>query len=229
MRTPLRVQRQGRLVEATLCRPPVNALDGSGYDALRVTFEQARADEVILLSGEGLYFSAGQDLAEFNPVLASTELRTIIERGAAAVASAMRCRAPIVVAVHGAAIGGGCLLACAADIAVLADDAWLQLPELRVGMTMGYSVASRLLTPALARRMLLTGERVMVSDLGAGSGARVVAAQDAGPIARATAEELLALPADLVALARSTWGADERERVARAYEVETRLLLDARF
>lgn len=222
MSEPVRVRRDGRLVEVVLDRPPVNALDAGAYARLRAAFEDAQVGEVVLLLGEGRAFCAGQDVHELSADTPPDQVRRIVEQGAATVAAALRCAAPVVVGVHAAAIGAGALLACAADVVVLADDAALALPELGIGHLMGHSVASRLLPAALVRRMLLTGERVTAAELGGDLGARVVSAEQVREVATALARELLDLPGDLVSRARGTWGAGEREASARAYEAEVR-------
>ncbi|WP_111719534.1 enoyl-CoA hydratase/isomerase family protein [Homoserinimonas sp. OAct 916] len=216
----IRCTREGRLLDVVLDRPPVNALNGELYDALAEVFDSATEEDVLLLRSATRHFCSGQDLAEYTATDDGAEAIAQLRRGAAAITGALRCRAPIVAAVHGAAIGAGALLACSADVLIASDDAWLSLPELQVGISIGGAVASRALGGALSRRMLLTGERVAAAQLAEVGAARVVTRVELDESAFAAARAVAALEPSLVSLARSTWGAGEREATARAYEHE---------
>ncbi len=216
----LHCTRAGRLLNVVIDRPPVNALHGELYDALTDVFNSAAVGDVVLLGSATKHFCSGQDLAEHKTVKTHAQAAADLRRGAAAIIAALRCKAPIVVAVQGAAIGAGALLACSADVLIAAEDAWLSLPELKVGVTIGGAVAQRSLGGPLSRRMLLTGERITAAQLSAVGAARVVTRDELEGTALAAAQAIAALDLSLVDLARSTWGAGEREAVARAYEME---------
>ena len=204
----MRTRREGRLVRATLDRPPVNALDMASYRWLGETCAAMRPDECLLIDAAGHVFSAGHDRGEDATACGLTV-------GAAALTAVLRCPAPVVVAAQGPAIGAGALLLAAADIPLIAADAWVKLPELDVGVTVGHAILSRLLPPAMASRALLTSEQIPAAGLDA------VLVRPPDELARAAedaARTLLAKPSDLVSLARRSWG--ERERAAAAYESE---------
>ena len=204
----MRVRREGPLTRATLSRPPVNALDSATYRELRAICTAMRPGECLLIDATGHVFSAGHDRAE----PADGESLAI---GAAALTAVLRCPAPVVVAAQGPAIGAGALLLAAADIPVIASDAWLKLPELDVGVTVGHAILSRLVPPALAARALLTSERIPATALTA---AMVCPPGDVPTVATTAARDVLGKPAGLVALARRSWG--EREQAAAGYEAE---------
>jgi enoyl-CoA hydratase len=105
-------------------------------------------------------------------------------------------------------------------VLIAAEDAWLSLPELKVGVTVGGAVAERSLGGPLSRRMLLTGERITAAQLSGVGAARVVTRDELEDTALVAAQAIVALNSALVDLARSTWGAGEREAVARSYENE---------
>lgn len=216
----LHISRAGRVLELVVDRPPINALDGEHYDALAAAFEGAGPDVVVLLRSAARHFCTGQDLGEHEAAKDAEQAAADLRRGAAAIIAALRCEAPIVAAVHGAAIGAGALLACSADVLLTSDDAWFSLPELQVGVTIGGAVAARTLGGALTRRMLLTGERVPAAQIAALGAARTVARDDLESSAHEAAVAVAALDPALAALARSSWGAGEREAAARAYEAE---------
>ncbi|MEU8250609.1 enoyl-CoA hydratase-related protein [Nonomuraea sp. NPDC048916] len=218
----MRVRREGALIRATLDRPPVNALDCATYRRLGEICAAARPEECLLVDAAGRAFCAGQDLDEHERATAAGRLGESLTEGAGALAAVLRCPAPVVVAVQGPAIGAGALLAAAADIAVFAEDAWLRVPELDVGVTVGYAVLSRLLPPPLARRALLTSERVAAPVLDRLGAAVVVPPADLAEVSTRLATGLLGKPSGMVALARRSWGGGERELAARAYEAEVR-------
>ena len=219
---PLRVRREGALVRATLDRPPVNALDAGTYRRLAEVAAGARPAECLLIDATGRAFSAGQDLREHERSTAAGRLGESLTVGAGALTAVLHCPAPVVVAVQGPAIGAGALLVAAADLAVFADDAWLRVPELDVGVTVGYAILSRLLPPPMARRALLTSERVEASVLDRLGAAVVVPPAELAEVATGLATGLLGKPPGMVALARRSWGGGERELTARAYEAEVR-------
>lgn len=216
----LHVSRDGRIVEIILDRPPINALDGELYDALATQLGAVGADDVVLLRSATRHFCTGQDLREHEAPKDAQEAAADLRRGAAAIIAALRCEAPIVAAVHGAAIGAGALLACSADVLLTSDDAWFSLPELQVGVTIGGAVAARTFGGALTRRMLLTGERVPAEQIAAAGGSRLVAREALEEAAREAAEAVARLDPTLLSLARRTWGSGEREAAAQAYEAE---------
>ncbi|TDC66229.1 hypothetical protein E1200_17035 [Actinomadura sp. GC306] len=204
----MRVRREGRLVRATLDRPPVNALDTAAYRWLTETCAGMRPDECLLIDAAGHVFSAGHDRGE-------DATGGGLAVGAAALTAVLRCPAPVVVAAQGPAVGAGALLLAAADVPLIAADAWLRLPELDVGVTVGHGILSRLLPPATASRVLLTSERIPAALLG---DAVARPPDELAPSAEDAARTLLDRAPGLVSLARRSWG--ERERAARAYESE---------
>ncbi|CND50816.1 Probable enoyl-CoA hydratase EchA [Mycobacterium tuberculosis] len=204
----MRVQREGALVRATLSRPPVNALDSAAYRWLADTCASVRPDECLLLEATGHVFSAGHDRGE--PAAGDA-----LTAGAAAVTAVLRCPAPVVVAAQGPAIGAGALLLAAADVPVIASSAWLRLPELDIGVTVGQAVLRRLLPPAMASRAFLTSEKIPATSIGT---AVVCPHEEVPRVAADAARSILGKSPALVALARRTWA--EREQAATAYEAE---------
>ena len=163
----VRVDITDGVATVTMTRPPVNAVDGAMFDALTRVFTQtgplAGAD-VVILTGAGRCFSAGHDRNE--DVLSTRDAAAEHFRAAAeCVESLISFPAPVIAAVHGAAIGVGLILAASCTVAVFADDTVLQLPERRVGIAAGAAHAGRLLPPAVARWLALTGARIPAGDL----------------------------------------------------------------
>jgi enoyl-CoA hydratase/carnithine racemase len=138
-----------------------NALDTETMEALGVAFETAEHDDgvrVVLLTGEGNQaFCAGMDLRE------TPEERERPRRGPGlAVVQTRVYPKPLVVAVNGAAVGGGFELVMTADLVVAADHATFAVPEVKRGLV-GAGCSTRLaarVPPAIAAQLTLTGDPV---------------------------------------------------------------------
>jgi len=158
----------------TLDRPSANAIDVTTSLALYDAFARLEDDadlRVGIVTGAGeRFFSAGWDLkaaaageavdADHGPG-GFAGLTEFFDRGK-----------PVIAAVNGLALGGGLELALAADLMVVADQAELALPEVRVGVVAdsgGLLRLPRRLPAAIARELLLTGRR-MTADEAAGWG-----------------------------------------------------------
>jgi enoyl-CoA hydratase len=128
--------RSGATAVLSLASNKVNALDRETLQEITsfVEFCQGESEvHALVLTGEGSAFSAGVNVTE---VLAheksySSELLVDLE---AALLSLFRCPKPTVVAINGSAIAGGCLLACACDKRLIADEARIGVTELQVGV-----------------------------------------------------------------------------------------------
>ncbi|MGH8866935.1 MAG: enoyl-CoA hydratase/isomerase family protein [Actinomycetes bacterium] len=156
-----------------LDRPPMNALNVAVQEQIRAAATEAgeRADvrAVVVYGGEKV-FAAGADVKE----MADMSYTDMVERSGGlqsaftAVASIPK---PVVAAVTGYALGGGCELALCADIRVAADDAKLGQPEILLGIIPGAGGTqrlARLVGPARAKDIIFTGRFV-----GAEEGQRV--------------------------------------------------------
>lgn len=148
----------------TLNRPEVrNALSMSVRERVGTLFDELGGDTTtrcIVLTGGPQVFAAGADI------------RDMVDRGAAEMLlrqthkhwqSITQCHKPIIAAVNGYALGGGCELAMHCDIIVAGENASFGQPEIRVGIMPGAGGTQRL-TRAIgsfqAMRMLLTGKSI---------------------------------------------------------------------
>ena len=158
----------------TLDRPSANAIDVTTSLALYDAFARLEDDadlRVGIVTGAGeRFFSAGWDL---KAAAAGEAVDADHGPGGFAGLTELFDRAkPVIAAVNGLALGGGLELALAADLMVVADQAELALPEVRVGVVAdsgGLLRLPRRLPAAIARELLLTGRR-MTADEAAGWG-----------------------------------------------------------
>ena len=145
-------------------RPEVmNALNNATREELAVRFEEVIADEgirVIVITGNEKAFVAGADLKEFADLGTADWAFTDARRMWRVIAG---CPKPIVAAVNGFALGGGCELALHCDIIIAGEEAKMGLPEIGVGVLPGGGGTQRL-TRAVGKykalKMMLTAEWV---------------------------------------------------------------------
>ena len=113
-----------------------------------------------MLTGDGGYFVAGTDIAEMAEMRPTDHVRLETDRVFHVVRQSPK---PVIAAVEGYALGGGCELALACDLIVAADDAKFGQPEIRVGIMPGAGGTQRLLRSAGRYKTLLwslTGEMI---------------------------------------------------------------------
>lgn len=151
-----------------LNRPEVlNALNLALRQALAEAFARLDADDtvrVIVLAGGARAFCAGADLNEYLDATAPEIIGRQMDRlwGAISV-----CRKPVIAAVRGHALGGGCELAMHADILLAGDTAGFGQPEVRLGLMPGGGATQRLSRAVgkfRAMKLLLTGERIGAAE-----------------------------------------------------------------
>jgi len=155
-----------------------NALNGALREALARSFGELDVDPAtrcIVLTGGDEVFAAGADIKEFAALGPAAVWRLDAPRHWKAIAD---CGKPIVAAVAGAALGGGCELAQHADLIVAARSARFGQPEVGVGIMPGGGATQRLvkaLGKYRAMRLLLTGEPIGADEaLAAGLVSEVV-------------------------------------------------------
>lgn len=184
-----------------LARPPMNALDVAMQDQLKQVADEAagRADvrAVVIWGGERV-FAAGADIKEMQRMT----YPDMLERGPAlqgAFDAVARIPKPVVAAVTGYALGGGCELALCADIRIAADNAKFGQPEILLGLIPGAGGTqrlSRLVGPSRAKELIFTGRQVRAEEaLRIGLVDQVVPAEEVYSTALAWAARLSAGPA----------------------------------
>jgi enoyl-CoA hydratase/carnithine racemase len=197
----VRLEVDGGIATIRLDRPPMNALNVQVQEEVRAAAAEAgsRSDvsAVIVYGGEKV-FAAGADIKE---MVAMSYADMIVRSGAlqspfTAVANIPK---PVVAAVTGYALGGGCELALCADMRVCGDNAKLGQPEISLGVIPGAGGTqrlSRLVGPARAKELIFTGRFVDAEEaLRIGLVDRVVPAADVYTAARELAGSFVGGPA----------------------------------
>lgn len=162
-----KVEKEGHLLIMTLNRPDrLNSMHPpSGFEYERVLDEFQKDPDlwVMILTGEGRAFSAGNDLkfqAEFNP-------KGTMPRAKRTISRRFGDTKPIIAAVNGLAMGGGFETALGCDLIVASENAIFALPEPRVGLMAGGGGLirlPRLIGEKRAMSMILTGRRVTAQE-----------------------------------------------------------------
>jgi enoyl-CoA hydratase len=163
------MERRDAVALLTLDRPDaLNALSRALLESLRARIGEvacaAAGGEVraAVLTGEGRAFAAGADIAEMRR-MTPLEGEAFSRLGHETFDALERLPVPVIAAVNGFALGGGCELACACDWIYAARRARFGQPEVHLGLVPGFGGTTRLLRrvgPAWARELVLTGEPI---------------------------------------------------------------------
>ena len=164
----LRVEVAEGVATVTIDRPPVNAQNGVFRDEITRVFDVLHESEevrAIVLTGAGKTFSAGADLRD-RPDAAKRGSFPRHSRGVrAGFDCVMECGKPVIAAVNGAAIGAGCVLALVCDIILVAEDAFMSMTEVEVGLAGGVQHVLRHFGQSDARMFLYTARRLSGVEL----------------------------------------------------------------
>ena len=203
----VRVERDGRVGVVLLNRPKqLNALSGELMAALVDSLEELDADpeiRAIVLGGNERAFAAGADIGE---LAAGTPVSLYENRRISRWDATRDIRTPLVAAVSGFCLGGGCELAMLCDLIVASESAKFGQPEINLGMLPGAGGTQRLtraVGKAVAMDMVLTGRMLSAREaLDFGLVARVVAREAWLDEAKRAAREIAAKGPIAVRLAK---------------------------
>src|SRR5438045_1581502 len=152
-----------------LDRPPMNALNAAIQEQLRSAAHALSVDDavraVIVYGGEKV-FAAGADIKEMAN-MSYVDMSARAGGLSSAIGSLARIPKPVVAAITGYALGGGCEIALACDWRVVAADAKLGQPEINLGIIPGAGGTqrlARLVGPARAKRLCMSGRFVEATE-----------------------------------------------------------------
>lgn len=166
---PVRLEVTAGVGVLRLDRPKLNALDAAMQRRIGELAEEAgeRTDvAAVVVTGGPSVFAAGADIKEMAAMGPADMVRhaALLQEAFRAVAMLPK---PVVAAVNGYALGGGCELALCADIRIAADDATFGQPEIKLGVVPGAGGTqrlARLVGPARAKEMIFTGRFVGAAE-----------------------------------------------------------------
>jgi enoyl-CoA hydratase/carnithine racemase len=206
----IRLERQDSVGLIRLDHPPVNVLDRAVLDSLSRRLAEARADPrirvVVLASALERVFAAGANIREMAP-LGPAGARRHGGRGQSITLQIERLPIPVVAAVNGTCLGGGCEIVQACDFVVASDDATFGQPEIRLGIMPGWGGTRRLprrIGAVRARRWILLGRPVPAAEAhGAGLIDSVVPRSELLSTAMKLARELAQFSSEAIAAAKA--------------------------
>jgi len=147
-------------------RPPANALSSQVLKELSDILDEIEFHQdirVIVLRGEGRFFSAGADIKEFTTISTGEDFGSLSTLGQDLFERMERYPKPIIAVIHGAALGGGLELAMACHFRLVTENSKLGLPELQLGLVPGFAGSQRLpryVGVARAAEMLFTSDAI---------------------------------------------------------------------
>lgn len=210
MTSPIRTERHDDVLVIISDNPPVNALGAAVRQGLEAAIRQGEADaavEAMVIRCDGRTFFAGADITEFGKAMGEPGLPTVVDMIEA-------CTKPVVAAIHGTALGGGCEVALGCHYRVAVPSAKIGTPEVKLGLLPGAGGTQRL--PRLG------GVRLALEMTAKGDPIPAKKAQEAGLIDRIVGEDRL--EADAIAFAREI---KAQRPIPRASEKEAKADPDA--
>jgi enoyl-CoA hydratase len=222
------VETKGRVGIIRLNRPQVlNALNKALVAELNAAVAAFDADiniGCILITGSEKAFAAGADIKEMAD---KTHIDAFLNNFGANEDGIARARKPVVAAVAGFALGGGCEFAMQADVIVAADNARFGQPEIKLGVIPGYGGTQRLthaIGKAKAMDMILTARMMDAPEAERTSlVSRVVPLADLIPTALEAASKIAALSPNAVKLTKEMVNAAYETPLSQGVKLERRL------
>ncbi|HEX7850668.1 MAG TPA: enoyl-CoA hydratase-related protein, partial [Sphingomonas sp.] len=192
--SPIRTERHGDVLVIISNNPPVNALGAAVREGIDAGIKQAAADatiKAVVIRCDGRTFFAGADITEFGKPMTGPGLGAVIDAIEA-------LDKPVVAAIHGTALGGGCEVTLGCHYRIAVPSAKIGTPEVKLGLLPGAGGTQRI--PRIA------GVKLALEMTAIGDPISAKKAQEAGLIDRLAGEDRL--EADAIAFANEI--ADKR-------------------
>ena len=232
----VRYDSDGSIATLTVDHAPANALSNQVLTEIEQALGQAEHDPAVrclIFTGAGeKFFIAGADITEFLTI-PREHYAERTAKGQKVTLQMETMAKPVVMAVNGYCLGGGCEMAMAGDIRIAAENAVFGQPEIKLGIIPGFGGTqrfTRLVGRSRAMELLMTGENIDAKTaLELGLVTRVVPAADLAKEVRAVAEKLAAqAPLAIAAIKRAVFEGLDRP-IEDALEVERREFAAIRF
>ena len=226
-------EKKGAVGILTVNRPEaLNAINSALLDELYDKVSEIAADESVrclILTGSGKAFVAGADIGEMKD-LSKQEGYEFGMRGHRSFTAVENLEIPVIAAVNGYALGGGCELALCADIRIASERAKFAQPEVGLGITPGFGGTQRLIRTvnrAKAMEMILTARTVSAQEaLEMGLVSRVVPGEELMNTALALAESIAANAPVAVRNAKAAVRRSYARELNEDLEAEAKLFAD---
>jgi 3-hydroxypropionyl-coenzyme A dehydratase len=168
--TYLKIEKDEEITLVTINRPDkLNALNLDVMEEFVTALDNLERDtsKVVIITGSGQKaFSAGADI-EYMSKIGPTEAEKYALRGHEVLNKIEKLQKPVIAAINGYALGGGCELALSCDIRFASQNAQLGQPEVTLGICPGWGGTQRLMRivgPARAKDLIFSGRRIGVDE-----------------------------------------------------------------
>ena len=166
----IKLETSGAVVTLTINREKaLNALNSQVLEELDATLDAVNQDEVrcLILTGAGSKsFVAGADIGEMS-TLTKAEGEAFGKKGNDVFRKLETFPLPVIAAVNGFALGGGCEIAMSCDIRICSDNAVFGQPEVGLGITPGFGGTqrlARLVSPGMAKQLIYTARNIKADE-----------------------------------------------------------------
>ncbi|MHB1007622.1 MAG: enoyl-CoA hydratase-related protein [Chloroflexota bacterium] len=226
------VEREGNFAVVTINRPKVlNALNRATLNELALAVDELAKDpavRAVVITGAGeKSFVSGADVNELRALTSSADAEEFSQLGQNAFYRIEQMDRPVIVAINGYALGGGCELALAGDIRIAADTARLGQPEINLGIIPGYGGTQRLprlIGKSAAKLLVLSGDMIDAAEaLRLGLVDRVVPAAELMSVAKDLARKLAGKAPLAVAHAKTAINLGMERELERGISLEITL------
>ncbi len=221
------LEKEEGIATVTLNRPEsLNALNSALLSEINHLFAHLKKDEevqVVIITGAGKSFVAGADIGEMS-TLTAREANAFGKLGMSAFMAIENFPRPVIAAVNGFALGGGCELSLACDIRYASEKALFGQPEVGLGITPGFGGTQRLprtVGVAMAKELIYTATNIRADRaLEIGLVNKVVPAEDLMDEARKLAKSIIKNSASAVGYAKSAINNGLQADIHTAMDIE---------
>ncbi len=150
----------------TIDHPPANALSDAVLSDIEAAIYSAASDKgvrAIIITGAGRFFVAGADINQLDKITDAAEGEKLAANGQRVLDKIEQLTKPVICAINGMALGGGCELAMACHIRIASEAAKLGQPEINLGLIPGFGGTQRLariVGASKATELILTGDMI---------------------------------------------------------------------
>jgi enoyl-CoA hydratase len=232
----VRYETDGPVATITVDHPPANALSNRVLAEIESSLKQAEADanaRAVIFTGAGeKFFIAGADITEFLTI-PKEHYAERTAKGQKVTLQMETMAKPVIMAINGYCLGGGCEMAMAGDVRLAAENAVFGQPEIKLGIIPGFGGTQRfvrLLGKSRAMELLFTGDNIdAATALELGLVSRVVPAAELMTVAQELAKKFAAqAPQAIAAIKRAVMGGLDRP-MEEALEAERKEFAAIRF
>ncbi|MBI4831851.1 MAG: enoyl-CoA hydratase/isomerase family protein [Candidatus Lindowbacteria bacterium] len=161
---------ENKVAKLVIDHPPANALSDGVLGDIEAAIDSVATDsaaKVVVITGQGRFFVAGADINQLDMVKNSAAGERLASNGQRVLNKIEQLTKPVICAINGMALGGGCELAMACHMRIAVDSAKLGQPEINLGIIPGFGGTQRLariIGPSKATELILTGEMITAHE-----------------------------------------------------------------